>query len=73
MRVNTPTFLNIKILIIQGENIMKYTKEEIKAMYEYDKMIEGIFLDLDEYRKILKKALKKNKNKKIFFISKNSC
>ena len=52
---------------------MKYTKEEIKAMYEYDKMIEGIFLDLDEYRKILKKALKKNKNKKIFFISKNSC
>ena len=40
---------------------MKYTKEEIKAMYEYDKMIEGIFLDFDEYRKILKKALKKAK------------
>ena len=40
---------------------MKYTKEEIKAMYEYDKMIEGIFLDFDEYRKILKKALKKSK------------
>ena len=35
---------------------MKYTKEEIKAMYEYDKMIEGIFMDFDEYRKILKKA-----------------
>ena len=52
---------------------MKYTKEEIKAMYEYDKMIEGIFMDFDEYRKILKKALKKNKNKKIFFISKKSC
>ena len=55
---------------IQGEKIMKYTKEEIKAMYEYDKMIEGIFLDFDEYRKILKKALKKSK---IFFISKKSC
>ena len=40
---------------------MKYTKEEIKAMYEYDKMIEGISLDFDEYRKILKKALKKAK------------
>lgn len=40
---------------------MKYTKEEIKAMYEYDKMIEGIFMDFDEYRKILKKALKKAK------------
>ena len=49
---------------------MKYTKEEIKAMYEYDKMIEGIVMDFDEYRKILKKALKKSK---IFFISKNSC
>ena len=48
---------------------MKYTKEEIKAMYEYDKMIEGISMDFDEYRKILKKALKKNK-RKIFFISK---
>ena len=41
---------------------MKYTDEEIKAMYEYDRMIEGIFLDFDEYRKILKKALKKNRN-----------
>ena len=53
---------------------MKYTKEEIKAMYEYDKMICGDFVDFDEYRKILKKALKKalKKNKKIFFISKNS-
>ena len=51
---------------------MKYTKEEIKAMYEYDKMVEGISMDFDEYRKILKKALKKNK-RKIFFISKNSC
>ena len=40
---------------------MKYTDEEIKAMYEYDRMIEGIFLDFDEYRKILKKALKKAK------------
>ena len=40
---------------------MKYTKEEIKAMYEYDKMVEGISLDFDEYRKILKKALKKAK------------
>ena len=40
---------------------MKYTKEEIKAMYEYDRMIEGIFMDFDEYRKILKKALKKAK------------
>ena len=40
---------------------MKYTKEEIKAMYEYDKMIEGIFMDFDEYLKILKKALKKEK------------
>ena len=50
---------------------MKYTEEEIKAMYEYDKMIEGIFMDFDEYRKILKKALKKKY--KLFFISKNSC
>ena len=49
---------------------MKYTQEEIKAMYEYDRMIEWIFLDFDEYRKILKKALKK---RKIFFISKESC
>ena len=40
---------------------MKYTEEEIKAMYEYDKMIAGISMDLDEYRKILKKALKKAK------------
>ena len=40
---------------------MKYTEEEIKAMYEYDRMIEGIFMDFDEYRKILKKALKKAK------------
>ena len=40
---------------------MKYTKEEIKAMYEYDKMIEGISMDFDEYRKILKKAVKKAK------------
>ena len=40
---------------------MKYTEEEIKAMYEYEKMIEGIYLDFDEYRKILKKALKKAK------------
>ena len=40
---------------------MKYTKEEIKAMYEYDKMIEGISMDFDEYRKILKKAQKKEK------------
>ena len=54
---------------------MKYTEEEIKAMYEYDKMIEGISMDFDEYRKILKKAMKKamKKNKKKnFFISKNS-
>lgn len=51
---------------------MKYTKEEIKAMYEYDKMICGDFMDFDEYQKILKKAMKKNK-KKNFFISKNSC
>ena len=51
---------------------MKYTKEEIKAMYEYDKMIEGISMDFDEYRKILKKAVNKNK-RKIFFISKKSC
>ena len=51
---------------------MKYTKEEIKAMYEYDKIICGDFLDFDEYRKILKKAVKKNK-RKIFFISKKSC
>lgn len=51
---------------------MKYTKEELKAMYEYDKMICGDFLDFDEYRKILKKAVKKNK-KKNFFISKKSC
>lgn len=57
---------------IQGEKNMKYTKEEIKAMYEYDKMIYGDFVDFDEYRKILKKALKKNK-RKIFFISKKSC
>ena len=49
---------------------MKYTKEEIKAMYEYDKMVEGISMDFEEYRKILKKAMKK---RKIFFISKNSC
>ena len=40
---------------------MKYTKEEMKAMYEYDRMIEGIFMDFDEYQKILKKALKKAK------------
>ena len=40
---------------------MKYTKEEIKAMYEYDKMICGDFLDFDEYQKILKKAQKKEK------------
>ena len=40
---------------------MKYTEEEIKAMYEYDRMIEGISMDFDEYRKILKKALKKAK------------
>lgn len=52
---------------------MKYTKEEIKAMYEYDKMICGDFMDFDEYRKILKKALKKNKKKNFFFISKKSC
>lgn len=45
---------------------MKYTKEEIKAMYEYDKMIEGISMDFDEYRKILKKAV--NKNKKFSFL-----
>lgn len=51
---------------------MKYTKEELKAMYEYDKMICGDFMDFDEYRKILKKAVKKNK-RKIFFISKKSC
>ena len=25
---------------------MKYTKEEMKAMYEYDRMIEGIFYKL---------------------------
>ena len=53
---------------------MKYTKEEIKAMYEYDKMIEGISMDFDEYRKILKKAVKKAlKKRKIFFISINYC
>ena len=46
---------------MRGENIMKYTEEEIKAMYEYDKMIEGTFMDFDEYRKIFKKALKKAK------------
>ena len=40
---------------------MKYTEEEIKAMYEYDKMIEGISLDFDEYQKVVKKALKKAK------------
>ena len=40
---------------------MKYTEEEIKAMYEYDKMITGILLDFDEYREILEKALKKEK------------
>ena len=49
---------------------MKYTEEEIKAMYEYDKMIEGISMDFGEYRKILKKAVKKNKK---FFISKKYC
>ena len=42
---------------------MKYTEEEIKAMYEYDKMIEGTSMDFDEYRKILKKALKKASKK----------
>ena len=46
---------------MRGENIMKYTEEEMKAMYEYDKMIEGTFMDFDEYRKIFKKALKKAK------------
>lgn len=51
---------------------MKYTEEEIKAMYEYDKMICGDFMDLDEYRKILEEAVKKNK-RKIFFISKKYC
>lgn len=55
---------------IQGEKNMKYTKEEIKAMYEYDKMICGDFVDFEEYRKILKKAQRKNK-RKIFFILKN--
>ena len=40
---------------------MKYTEEEIKAMYDYEKMIRGISMDFDEYRKILKKALKKAK------------
>ena len=40
---------------------MKYTKEEIKAMYDYDKMIGGISLDFDEYRKIVKKASRKAK------------
>ena len=40
---------------------MKYKKEEIKAMYEYDRMIEGIFMDFDEYQKIVKKVLKKAK------------
>ena len=52
---------------------MKYTEEEIKAMYEYDKykyykMIRGIsvdmkgtFMDFDEYRKMFKKSLKKAK------------
>lgn len=49
---------------------MKYTKEEIKAMYEYDKMIYGDFVNFEEYRKILKKAQRKNK-RKIFFILKN--
>ena len=53
--------MNTKILIIQGEKTMKYTEEEIKAMYEYDKMIEGISMDFDEYRKILKKAVRKAK------------
>ena len=46
---------------------MKYTKEEIKAMYEYDKMICGDFVDFDEYRKILKKALKKALKKEKYF------
>ena len=53
---------------------MKYTEEEIKAMYEYDKyeynkmivyeyneMIERNFMDFDEYRKMFKKSLKKAK------------
>ena len=40
---------------------MKYTKEEIKAMYEYDRMIYGNFMDFEEYRKILKKASRKAK------------
>ena len=40
---------------------MKYTEEEIKAMYDYDKMIGGISLDFDEYRKIVKKASRKAK------------
>ena len=52
---------------------MKYTEDEIKAMYEYNKynyyeMIRGIsvdmkgtFMDFDEYRKMFKKSLKKAK------------
>ena len=52
---------------------MKYTKEEIKAMYEYDKMICGDFMDFDEYQKILEKVVEKNKKKNFFFISKKSC
>lgn len=40
---------------------MKYTKEEIKAMYEYDRMMYGDFVDFAGFKKILKKALKNKK------------
>lgn len=40
---------------------MEYTEEEIKAMYEYDKMLYGDAV-LDFYEKMFEKMFEKNKN-----------
>lgn len=42
---------------------MEYTEEEVKAMYRYDRMIYGDFVDFIGFKKILKKILKKMKKK----------
>lgn len=34
---------------------MEYTEEEIKAMYEYDKMLYGDAVSVDFYEKMLEK------------------
>ena len=40
---------------------MEYTEEEVKAMYRYDRMMYGDFVDFIGFKKILKKILKKMK------------